>query len=378
MAITTEPINIVDQIKTFLDRKYRYSKSFSTRRTYQGAIEKFEEFLTSKYNTNLTDVLPQFESNTINPLEALDEFYTFLTQYRLRDGKIGYSNASISLFIVTVKEFLNSMNLHIYSEDLKQKFRLPRKEIVSEEGLTKEKIIRVLRNSPLKLQTAILMCASSSMRIGELVQLKISDINFDTNPITISIRKETTKTRQSRRTHVTAEAAKSLKDYLRRTHDWPENNVPDRYILLVNEQNYAIDTNEHNKAIRSACSGLQQSLLSIVKSIPELAQKNDNGRYGIHFHALRAWFKTQVTNAHESDYAEVLMGHKNIKTIYYRNNPQAELETYQKVESALTVSDLTTMEDTMTDLKTELTSVKLELEKVKRHQEIASKYQRKD
>ncbi len=96
--------------------------------------------------------------------------------------------------IVAVKEFLNSEGLHIYNEDLKQRFRLPKKQHVFEEGLTKEILVRLLHNCSPKLQTAILIACSSGMRIGEIVQLKISDIDFGTNPTTIHIRAETTST----------------------------------------------------------------------------------------------------------------------------------------------------------------------------------------
>jgi integrase len=43
--------------------------------------------------------------------------------------------------------------------------------------------------------------------------------------------------------------------------------------------------------------------------------KNDNGRNAIHFHAFRAWFKTQVTDCHQSDFAEALMGHTSLKRL---------------------------------------------------------------
>ncbi len=159
-------IGVSDKIESFLDRKFRYSKSYSTRRTYQTAIHRFQEFLVSKYNLSLEDALPKLENKQLDPLETLDQFFTFLSDFKIRSENGHYSNASISLYITAVKEFLNSQNLHIYGEDLKQKFRLPRKEVIYEEGLTKEKIVRVLHNSSPKLQTAILMCVSSAMRLG--------------------------------------------------------------------------------------------------------------------------------------------------------------------------------------------------------------------
>lgn len=374
---TMQLIDISDKVKIFLDRKFRYSKSFSTRRTYQAAVDKFQEFLTTKHNLNLNEVLTRLESRVFDPLEILDEFFTFLSNYKPRNGKTCYSNASVSLYIIAVKEFMNSQNLHVYSEDLKQKFRLPKKETVFEEGLTKEKIVRVLHNSSPKLQIAILMCASSAMRLGELVQLKISDIDFSTNPTTIHLRKETTKTRETRFTHISAEATKSLKDYLRRTCGWSEKSNMEGHIFMANNRDYT-NPEEYNKAARSACTALQQSLLLAVRSVPELCQKNENGRNSIHFHAFRAWFKTQVTNAHQSDFAEALMGHKSVKLMYFRQNAKDRLKTYLEVELAVTVSDFTRVENTMEDLRSELASVKLELEIQKKRIERTEKYEKID
>lgn len=377
LAITVELINISDKVTIFLDRKFRYSKSFSTRRTYQGAVDKFKEFLTVKYNLTLDQVFLQFESQSLKPLEVLDEFFTFLSDYKPRNARRCYSHATITLYIIAVKEFFNSQNLHIYSEDLKQKFRLPRKKSVFEEGLTKEKIVRMLHNSSPKLQAAILVCTSSAMRLGELVQLKMSDIDFNTTPVTIHLRAETTKTRETRFTHISSEAAKSLKDYLRRAHGWSENSHMEGHIFMANDRDYS-NPDEYNKAVRSACTALQQSLLLIVRSIPELYQKNENGRNSVHFHAFRAWFKTQVTNAHQSDFAEALMGHKSIKLMYYRQNEKDRLKTYIEIEPALTISDFTRVESTMEDLKAELASMKIEIEKQRQRIEMTEKHDKKD
>ena len=369
-----ELIGVSGKIESFLDRKFRYSKSYATRRTYKVAISRFQEFLLVKYNLSLDDVLQKLVNHQLDPLETLDQFFTFLSNYRI-PRRSGYSNSSISLYITAVKEFLNSQNLHIYSEDLKQKFRLPRKETVYEEGLTKEKIVRVLHNSSPKLQTSILMSILSAMRLGELVQLRVSDIDFSTDPTTIHLRKETTKTRQTRLTHITAEATRSLKDYMRRTLGWSEGDISDKHLFLPNNRDYS-DPIKYNRAIRTTSTSLQLSLLNVIGSIPELCQKNENGRNSIHFHAFRAWFKTQVTNAHQSDFAEALMGHTSVKLMYYRNNPKDRLKAYLEIESALTVSDLTTVENNVENLQKQVDFLRSELEKVKQQQNISERYER--
>ena len=126
----------------------------------------------------------------------------------------------------------------------------------------------------------------------------------------------------------------------------------------------------------AVCTALQSSLLNVIRSIPELYQKNENGRNSIHFHAFRAWFKTQVTNAHHSDFAEAFMGHQSVKLMYYRNNPKDRLRTYLEVESVLTVSDLTTVESTVEDLQKKVEFLTTELEKVKQWREISERYEK--
>lgn len=366
-----------DRITTFLDKKFRYSKSFATKQTYGIALNKFQEFLRIKYNFDINQTVQRCVNKDLDPITILDEFYTFLTQYKLKNGKIGYSNSSMTISLVVAKEFLNSQDLHIYNEDLKQKFRLPKKKTVFEEGLTKEILVRLLHNLSPKLQTVVLMCASSGMRIGELVQLRLNDIDFSTNPTTIHLREETTKTRETRFTCISAEATKSLKDYLRRTFDWTEEIKDARYLFLTYNKD-TIQTEEYHRAMRSAEGTLVQALELVIKAVPELSMKNENGRNTIHFHALRAWFKTQVTNAHQSDFAEAMMGHKSIKLTYYRQNAKDRLKTYLEIESALTVSDFTQVEATMEDLKAELASVKVDLEMQKQRIERAEKYEKKN
>jgi integrase len=138
-------------------------------------------------------------------------------------------------------------------------------------------------------------------------------------------------------------------------------------------------TNEEEryfKAASSARATLEDMLTKVIVSIPELAKKLENGRNNIHFHAFRAWFKTQVTNAHQSDFAEALMGHKSLKLMYYRQNAKDRLKTYLEVEPALTVSDFTIVESTIEDLKTEMASMKIELEKQRQKIEMSERYEK--
>lgn len=204
-------LNNKDYIEHFLSRSFQTSKSHSTVRSYKEALNKFQKFIKEKYNLDVKQLLFSLENKTLEPISVLDEFYTYLPDCNCS------VNTIVGYFSIA-KEFLNENGMHIYNEDIKHKIRLPRRTLTYEEGLTREKTARILRNSPPKLQTTILMAVSSGMRIGELVQLRFSDIDFSTTPTSIRIRKETCKTRQTRFTCISDEATLALKDYLRKNH----------------------------------------------------------------------------------------------------------------------------------------------------------------
>jgi len=91
-------------------------------------------------------------------------------------------------------------------------------------------------------------------------------------------------------------------------------------------------------------------LSNLIKNIPQLNVKNENGRSSIHFHAFRAWFKTQITDAHQSDFAEALMGHKSLRLLYYRQNDKVRAKTYLDVEYAVTISDTEKIDRSYSDM----------------------------
>ena len=388
-----------DKIASFISKKFRTSRSFSTMKTYQTALNKFTEFLRVQYNLELDHLLRMIHLKEKDPITVLDDFYSFLSNYQ-RPSRTGYSNRTIHLYVVAVKEFLRSCGCRIYNEDIKQQFRLPKKNRIDEDGLTREILVRLLHNSPAKLQTAVLMTTSSGMRIGELVQLKTSDIDF-TIPTTIHVRAETTKTREARIVHISNEATNSLKDYLVRTFGWTKDENTDRFIFLQTyeerlgklrallerskdeekpgikkridelEKEYSGLNAEQkfNKAVLSAKNVLEMMLRDIIKKVPELSIRSANGRYLVHFHACRSYFKTQVTDAHESDYAEAMMGHSSIKLTYYRQNAKARAETYLKVEPHLVISDFSQVQKNIESLEQRLKEAEIQLAMAKQYQE---------
>jgi integrase len=74
------------------------------------------------------------------------------------------------------------------------------------------------------------------MRIGEIIQLRLADIDFTTNPATVMLRKETTKTRETRITHITLEATKALQDYIAKCNP-TQITGKENYLFLDTDEN---------------------------------------------------------------------------------------------------------------------------------------------
>jgi len=377
-----------DKITRFLNNKFRISRSYATKRTYESSLKQFEKFLQTSYDLNLIQLLQKIKvSKELDSIDVLDEYYTFLSQYK-RPGRdtSGYSAVSIKNYLKVAKEFLNGEGCKIYNEDVKQRFRPPRVVVVFQKGLTKETVNRLVRLANPKLATCILVACSSGMRLGEIVQLKFSDIDLIQNPTTITIRAMTTKTREARLTHISSEATGALKDYLARLTP-PKKN--DDYVFLLQHQDRIKMAKHDNrsdriqhlesqlesmaseerfaKSVQTTCHNLQQQLARIIKDNPELNKKTENDRNEIHFHAFRYFFKTQVTDAHQSDFAEALMGHKSLKLVYYRQNEKARAQTYLEVEHALTIADTEKIDENYSELQKDNLELRGIVDNLSRH-----------
>ena len=367
--------------EAFLTNKYRRTKSHTYKNSCNTGVNKLEEFLKDEKNLTLEQARTMLiENKNLDPLDLLDEYLTFLRNFTRKNSK-SYTNGAIRTYMTLAKEILRFIGCKIYYEDFKQKIKLPPKEEVEEELLTKEIINRLLRNSAQKLQTVILLLCSSGMRIGELVQLKLSDIDFNTNPVTINLRKSVVKGKiQPRKTQLTIEATKALKDYLvRKGLDYSNLKHQQKFVflqthedrlanyekILQNEKLYPqyrdgiikdkipklqaqlknlSEEERYNLSVDATKNSFETLLERTVDAIPELSKKNENNRRNIHFHALRYFFKTQVTDSFNGDFAEALMGHKSIRLRYYKQNDRKRLEHYRKVEPALTISDFEKVE----------------------------------
>jgi len=328
------------EIQKYLDSVFLVSHSHHTVNSYRSGLNQFLRFVDESYDCSINEIISKIKLDVLDAYQVLKEFTIFL-------DKQGKRPATIKLWLTVVKGYFRHNSIKIYSEDFRQFVKIPKDVITREEPLTKEIITRLLRNVPAKLQTIILVAIASGMRIGEIVQIKISDIDFSTKPTKIRIRAKTTKTRESRETFLTGEATIALKDYLRRYYGWKveqtNENLQDQIIFgrtKIKKQNSEL---KHSPVIVTE-NVLITSLKTHIKKIPELSRLSENGRMVIHFHAFRKFFYTALSNITGSNYAHALMGHHDYLDTYYNLPEEQKQELYFKAEPFLTISDYTKIE----------------------------------
>src|SRR5438876_823783 len=117
--------------------------------------------------------------------------------------------------IVTVKNFFEYCDIEISPRRFKLKVKLPKIIRKKKVALSKEEIIEILNVCDnIRLRTYVILLAVTGMRAREALSIRIKDIDFDSNPASIFVRGEFTKTGVDRTVFLTEELSQQLKSWL--------------------------------------------------------------------------------------------------------------------------------------------------------------------
>jgi len=325
----------------FYDSRYLISHSKKTVTTYKSAINHFKKFIKTKYKFDETELVKKINTGEL-------DVYNILIQFIIHLDKITLSPRGMRSYLSGVKGYLRTFGVRINSDDYRQLVKIPRIVRTKEIPVTKEMILQILHIASPKLKTTIIVSIASGVRLGELVQLKLSDIDFNTNPTKITIRGNASKGRATRETFLTAEATSVLKNYLKKYFDWKEgkknDHLQDTYIFWKISKSKKSPENTPTFDTENAKQSLQISLRHHIEKIPELSIKNENGLNAVHFHAFRKFFRTTVGNICGRDFSEALLGHAFYMDTYYILSDEQKRQMYLDAESHLTISDFKLVE----------------------------------
>ena len=332
-------------LEKFLDSIYIQAHSHDSVKTYRNGIKKLERYLHDTQDTNLEGLVSSIK-------DGKQDVYEFLRDFVIHLDKSKMKASTVAIIVAAAKSYLRFCGIKIYNEDFRQMVKMPRRLRPVEMPLTKEIISNLLRQVSFKMQTCIIFCVASGVRIGELVQIRITDIDFDTTPTRVRIRAETTKTGDARETFLTHEATEYLKNYLKRYFEWnedkPNPHMENVYLfgrtsiskvgIRKSDSQLKIDPITANKIL------LQKTLEDYLKKSPDLNMRVNGNRYAIHFHNFRKFFRTTVGNNIGRDFAEALIGHRFYMDTYYTIPDEKKRQMYLEAEPHLTISNFENVE----------------------------------
>jgi integrase len=191
-----------------------------------------------------------------------------------------------------------------------------------------EELKIILTHMPIKGKPLFLLLSSSGMRIGETLQLQLDDVDMEHN--TIAIRREYTKSGNSRHAFFSTET----KEYL---EEWLHNR--DRYLEQAVGRSGRYDKDANNSRLFPFATSTPYSLWNpaLTKSRNGARDPSTNRRK-LHPHVLRKFFRTRMGGVINRDVVEALMGHEGYLTEAYRRYSMDELmQFYHDGEHALCI-----------------------------------------
>ena len=255
--------------------------------------------------------------------------------YKVLDGYVAwmlndkFAPNSLRNRLSAVKKFLAINDFELDNAKMKVKVDLPRYHAVTADRVpTPEELRSVLTHTDVRGKALVTMLASSGMRVGEFLTLRVKDVDLSKSPATVYLRAEVTKDRQKRYCFISDEAVTFLKDFLR-----DRINNPGDYIFPTSTRG-----REHKTGNLPMSYWNADHIFSLALKNAGLEEKDDQGRDTIHIHCLRKFFFTQMLQPVGRDVAEALMGHKLFLDSAYRRYTEDQMrEFYLKGMEAVTI-----------------------------------------
>lgn len=287
----------------------RKIRSVRTAETYATALRMWAK---SRNTKSPDDAIQEIRTKGLDPYSVLQDFIGNLHSRKL-------APQTILSYVTAVKGFLLDCDFDISPLKLRAKVVMPQQyEVSTDRAPTVDEVRRILLRGNLSTKVAVTMLCSSGLRLGELGSLRVGDIQFgkEGEPSKIVLKAARTKTRKSRVTFMTSEAAGLLKEYLGERRKDPDSKV-------FPEGGEAI----YHRIMRAVkAAGLKTKMDS------------ESRRYAIHPHSLRKFFFSNCLSAGlDRGLTEGFMGHVFAQdSAYLRLSDQDLMKEYVKAGDRLT------------------------------------------
>ncbi|MBM3232512.1 hypothetical protein FJZ21_04025 [Candidatus Pacearchaeota archaeon] len=298
-------------------------------------LKKYEKPKTKKFVITCLNVWDSFlrhmqtdEKTILSIMQDEGERYLILA-HMVNYWKRNKSPKTIRDYFSFIKKWLRYNNIKIDDEKIKDHITFPKKLKERPVPLDRDKIKMLVENSKPIYKCLWLCLASTGMRVGELLQITISMIDFRIEPVKITIPANLTKTGVERITFLTPEAVRLLKDIIKDKK--PEDRVFSFTYWAANRY------------------------MDRLRKRLGLNQRTINGKwFHTRIHKFRKFTETTISNSVESEFAHAIIGHEKDRMEYYETPDMEMAEMYKKAIPRLTISDEQRYKDKADVLETKL------------------------
>lgn len=295
---------------------------------------------------------------------------------------------TISASLAGVRMFLSENN-----HELPAKFwRGIRSRTKGSRAVTDDKIPspqqmkQILSHADVRGRALFLTMLQSGMRIGEVSQINISDVDLTSTPTKIRIRAEITKTGNQRYCFIGLEATEAMKSWLSH-RDTFIHSAASRSIALQRYYHRIPPGADGDERVFPFSISLIRDIWNRLLDNAGLGERDQRTKYRkMHPHVLRKFYRTHMSLTVPVDVVEALMGHEGYLTDAYRRYNIEQLgEKYLEGEKNLAVfesipdlsgikeslkekdDEIKKMEQRLNDLEkfNEYLQIKLDVEKLK-------------
>lgn len=256
-----------------------------------------------------------------------------------------YSPLVINNRLTIVKKFLVANDVNIVG---KVNGKVPAREAQNnEDSVNKDQIKEILTYAPPMLKTIIYIAVSSGMRIGEILKMNpdwLSEVGESI--VKVDIPADATKTGQRRTTFLNEETSTVLREWIKYRSTW----ISKIKTMDKEEKEELSNRPEYFPVSRS---NVERMFVTVLKKA-QLNVKANNGKYKIHLHVFRKYFRTQLVKGGQNalDYVESFMGHSGyLSKSYLRLTIEDKIEWYTSNNYLLNISDVLTVESEETRQK---------------------------
>jgi integrase len=333
---------------------------------YRKRLELFRVFVLEKYNMSLDELILTLTTESHGPKIDVYKLLNDYVKYIQKEKNV--SPLTLKLLLSTTRFFLETFDVEISPRKYKLKVRTPKVVKQEKEALSRQDVQTILNTCHnIRLKTYVLFLVSTGCRAVEALSIRLCDINWKNDPVTVFIRGEFTKTKKDHIVMLTSEMVQQLQawiDYKHRNRSinyYDQINKKSNYVKVEPKINEEVLIFSHSYNTIYTPEGLYTNVLqSFEKILDRLGSKfaqyenSTKRRRKITFHSLRRYVRSTVSNLGYSDFAEKYILNHDTTSTYYRVPPKERIDIFKKIEPNLTYLDQSSIENKGRDLTTRL------------------------